>query len=232
MRTTTEALAQNFIAGRNLAKEYLLGEVKEAVFKNISVEISQGQFVAITGPSGSGKSTLLNLLGLMDRPSAGEIYFQGHEISKSDEGEWDRIRRTKVGFIFQNFNLLAALKSFENVGLSLLGFGLSAEEVIAKSHEALERVGMKEHAHKFPAQLSGGQRQRVAIARAFVHEPELIVADEPTASLDRKNAYDVMSILEKLSAEKKTTVLMASHDEEMYKKVPRILRLEGGMLHG
>ncbi len=217
------------ISARGISKVYCLGDTEDKVIDDLNLEIKATEFVSITGPSGSGKSTLLNLLGLMDAPTKGEIFFNGSLIS---EDSVDSVRRERIGFIFQNFNLFSALTARENVEFSLLGLETSEEKMKALSLKALERVGMTAHEHKFPHQLSGGQRQRVAIARAFVHSPSLIVADELTASLDRKNAEAVIELLKNLHNELKTTVLLASHDKEVYEKANRILKLEKGKLVG
>ena len=164
----------------------------------------------------------------MDKPSGGSIFFKGRETSRCSEDEIDEIRRTQLGFIFQTFNLFSAFTARENIEFSLLGIEPSDARRIERAQAALDAVGMKEFAHKMPKQLSGGQRQRVAIARAFVHQPQLIIADEPTASLDKQYAVEVMSILKKMHSQAGATIIMASHDEAVYSQASKILRIEGG----
>ncbi len=206
------------------------GEVEEVVLKGVDLEIQKGEFVAIVGPSGSGKTTLLNIIGLMDRPSDGKLNLMGTSVNFEDEDSLDQMRRQKMGFVFQSFNLLGALTCLENIELNLLGRDLTRDEVRQKALSALDQVEMRDHSHKFPYQMSGGQKQRVALARAFVHQPSLIVADEPTASLDQKNAERVASLLLEMKKSFGTTVVMASHDEKVFKFADRILKIKEGQI--
>lgn len=216
------------ISLRQIRKTYHRDENSEEVLKGIDLDIEKGEFVALVGPSGSGKSTLLHLIGCMDRPTAGTIHFDGRDLGGAPEAEVDAFRRQHLGFIFQTFNLMSLLNAVENVSLSLLGLVESPKERQARAMRVLESVGMADHALKLPRQLSGGQRQRVAIARAFVHKPDLILADEPTANLDRSYVSQVMELLESMRAEFKTTIVLATHDEEVYRRAQRVLRLQGG----
>lgn len=212
----------------NLTKCYGGDQIQEAVLKGLTFDFKVGDFVAITGPSGSGKSTFLHLLGLMDQPSGGSIYFKDRETSQCSEDEIDEIRRTQLGFIFQTFNLFSAFTARENVEFSLLGIEDSETKRKERALAALSQVGMKDHSEKMPKQLSGGQRQRVAIARAFVHQPKLIIADEPTASLDKQHAIEVMEIVKQMHRQAGATIIMASHDESVYRQANQILKIEGG----
>jgi putative ABC transport system ATP-binding protein len=211
-----------------ITKSYGRGQIEEQVLKGISANFGSKEFVAITGPSGSGKSTFLHLLGLMDKVTAGKILFRGKDTSTASEKEIDEIRRTQLGFIFQTFNLFSAFTARENVEFSLLGIEPENEIRAERALAALASVGMQDHANKMPKQLSGGQRQRVAIARAFVHRPCLIIADEPTASLDKQHAIEVMEILKQMYSQLGTTLILASHDQAVYSQAQRILKLEGG----
>lgn len=215
---------------RGLKKTFVRADVSEDVLKGIDLEVREGEFVALVGPSGSGKSTLLHLMGLMDRPTEGEISFRGGRIDNAREASLDEFRRLNLGFIFQTFNLMGRLKAWENVSVSLLGIEPSAKQRKALAIEALNKVGMQNQIDKFPREMSGGQRQRVAIARAIVHNPKLILADEPTANLDRSHVAAVIDLLVTLQKNLKLTIVMASHDPEVYEKADRVLKLHGGKL--
>lgn len=219
---------QELLRIEDIQKSYGGQQIEEVVLKGLSYTFGTQEFVAITGPSGSGKSTLLHIVGLMDKATRGKIFFRGRDISNGSDAEIDEIRRTQLGFIFQTFNLFSAFTARENVEFSLLGLEPSEEERIERALKALDSVGMREHADKMPKQLSGGQRQRVAIARAFVHRPPVIIADEPTASLDKHHAIEVMEILKKMQRELQTTLIMASHDQAVYSQAEKILKIEGG----
>lgn len=231
LERTYKAFVRHIFEIRGLKKVYQSGQVAELVFESLDLDIEESSFVAVTGPSGSGKSSLLNLIGLMDEPTEGEIVFESQKLGSLAEEEKDKIRRFKFGFIFQNFNLLSAMNVFENVGLSLLTSSLSEAEKADRIVQSLEVVGMGNYKDKFPDMLSGGQRQRVAIARAFVHRPRVIIADEPSASLDRKNSELILDAIDEMKRLQGSTVVMASHDEVMYSKADRVLRLEGGKFH-
>jgi len=221
-------LNSTLVKVQGLTKTYSRFDLNEEVLKGVDLDIQTGEFVALVGPSGSGKSTLLHLMGLMDQPTTGHVYFEGKALENAAEAVRDEFRRTNLGFIFQTFNLMSRLTALENVEISLLGLESSRAKRMAKAEEALQQVGMREHANKFPRQLSGGQRQRVACARAIVHGPRLILADEPTANLDRTHGMAVVELLASLKKNLQLTVVMASHDPEVYAKADRVLKLQGG----
>jgi putative ABC transport system ATP-binding protein len=193
-----------------VAKVYRTTEVETLALNGVSLEIDDGEFVAVMGPSGCGKSTLLNVLGLLDSPSGGEYWFFGEEVAKLPEARLTKLRREHIGFVFQSFNLIDDLSVAENVEVALLYRGVSAGERKRRVAEALERVGLAHRARHRPQQLSGGQQQRVAVARALVSSPRLILADEPTGNLDTANGDEVMRLLTEAAASG-VTVVMVTH---------------------
>jgi putative ABC transport system ATP-binding protein len=195
---------------QNVSKMYRTTEVETHALAGVSMEVQDGEFVAIMGPSGCGKSTLLNILGLLDSPDGGSYQFYGEEVAKYSEKQLTQLRRTGVGFIFQSFNLVDDLNVAENVEVSLLYRGVSGSDRRRRVAAALERVGLAHRMKHLPNQLSGGQQQRVAIARALVAEPKLILADEPTGNLDTENGAAVMQMLADINAAG-TTVIMVTH---------------------
>ncbi len=198
------------IATKNLKKVFTTDEVETTALNGVSLEIQEGEFVAMMGPSGCGKSTLLNILGLLDNPSHGEYHFFGNEVAKVTERQRAQFRKGAIGFVFQSFNLIDELTVFENVELPLLYLKVPAAERKAKVEAALERMSMMHRRNHFPQQLSGGQQQRTAIARAVVANPKLILADEPTGNLDSVNGEEVMKLLRTLN-EAGTTIVMVTH---------------------
>jgi putative ABC transport system ATP-binding protein len=194
----------------NVSKNYRTTEVETSALNDVSLEIAQGEFVAVMGPSGCGKSTLLNILGLLDSPDRGAYWFFGEEVARHSERELTALRRTGVGFIFQSFNLIDDLNVAENVEVSLLYRRIASGERRRRVSAALERVGIAHRARHLPHQLSGGQQQRVAIARALVADPKLILADEPTGNLDTENGNAVMTLMTQIN-EAGTTVVMVTH---------------------
>jgi putative ABC transport system ATP-binding protein len=204
--------ATPLIRVRGLTKTFSRGGETLDVLKGLDLEIMEGSFEALMGPSGSGKSTLLNLLAGLDKPSGGTIEVAGQRIDTMNEGQLAYFRSQTVGFVFQSFNLIPVLTAAENVELPLLLTKLSSAERKIRAQTALRVVGLEDRMHHLPKQLSGGQEQRVAIARAIVHDPKLIVADEPTGDLDRNSADEVLRLLTKLSKDLKKTILMVTHD--------------------
>jgi putative ABC transport system ATP-binding protein len=194
----------------DVTKSYFTSEVETLALSHVSIGIKQGEFLAIMGPSGCGKSTLLNILGLLDSPSEGRLFFLGEEVGRASERKLTLLRRAHVGFIFQNFNLIDDLTVEENVEVALIYRGVSAAERRRRSAAALERVGLPHRARHLPQQLSGGQQQRVAVARALVGDPQLILADEPTGNLDSANGDAVLGMLTEVAAAG-TTVVMVTH---------------------
>ena len=200
------------ISVKNVSKSYKRDDFTIPVLNNLSLDVSEGEFMALMGPSGSGKTTLLNLIAGIDRPTKGEINVAGTEIGKLSESALAKWRSNSVGFIFQFYNLIPVLTAFENVELPLLLTSLSKQERKEHVETALRLVGLEDRMYHYPKQLSGGQEQRVAIARAIVTDPVLIVADEPTGDLDRNSADEILGLLERLNKEFKKTIIMVTHD--------------------
>lgn len=196
----------------NLSKVFRTTEVETVALNHVNLEVNEGEFVAIMGPSGCGKSTLLNILGLLDNPTEGSYKLLGQEVANLHEKDRTRVRKGKIGFVFQSFNLIDELNVFENVELPLTYLGVKASERKQRVHDILKRMAISHRSQHFPQQLSGGQQQRVAIARAVVTNPKLILADEPTGNLDSKNGTEVMNLLSELNGEG-TTVIMVTHSQ-------------------
>ncbi|MDB5262620.1 MAG: transporter ATP-binding protein [Adhaeribacter sp.] len=211
----------------NLEKVYRTEEVETKALNKVSIEVNEGEFVAIMGPSGCGKSTLLNILGLLDEPDGGSFKFIGTEISKFNERNRADLRKKNIGFVFQSFNLIDELTVFENVELPLIYLGVSSAERKEKVEKVLEKMQIMHRRNHFPQQLSGGQQQRVAVARAVINNPKLILADEPTGNLDSTNGNEVMELLTELN-EAGTTVIMVTHSEHDARYAHRIIRLLDG----
>jgi putative ABC transport system ATP-binding protein len=214
---------------RDLYKEYRRGPEVVHVLDGLSLDIDAGEFVALMGPSGSGKSTLLNLLGGLDRPSAGVLEVQGEDLGRLGEAELARWRAGNVGFVFQMYNLLPVLTAERNVELPLLLSDLPAAERLRRARAALKLVGLAERAGHRPGQLSGGQEQRVGIARAIVTDPVLLLCDEPTGDLDRKSGDEILDLLQALNGQGKT-IVMVTHDPHAAERAQRLLHLEKGRL--
>lgn len=215
------------IKTENLQKVFRTDEVETWALNNVSIEVRQGEFVAIMGPSGCGKSTLLNILGLLDNPTGGTYSLNGVEVSKYTESQRTNIRKGVIGFVFQSFNLIDELNVYENIELPLLYMGVPASERNKKVEEAMRRMDISHRAKHFPQQLSGGQQQRVAIARAVVAGPKLILADEPTGNLDSKNGKEVMTLLSELHKDG-TTIVMVTHSKHDAGYADRIINLFDG----
>jgi len=213
-----------------LRKSYRVGETSVEALKGVSLDVLSGEMVALTGPSGSGKSTLLNLCGLIDTPDAGSRELGGMTIDGLDEIGLTRLRREKVGFIFQGFNLVPVMTVYDNVEYPLLLLGVSAAERRRLTLTALQQVGLEDYVRRLPDALSGGQRQRVAIARALVKSPALVIADEPTANLDSTTARQIVDLLHELAREHNASVVVATHDERMSSHCDRVLHLIDGEL--
>jgi putative ABC transport system ATP-binding protein len=213
-----------------LRKSYRVGEASVEALKGVSLDVSSGEMVALTGPSGSGKSTLLNLCGLIDAPDAGSRELCGTAINGLDEIGLTGLRREKVGFIFQGFNLVPVMTVFDNVEYPLMLLGVPPAARREQVMTALQRVGLEAFAARLPDALSGGQRQRVAIARALVKSPVLVIADEPTANLDSTTARQIVDLLHELAHERNASVVVATHDERMSSHCDRVLHLMDGEL--
>jgi len=197
------------------------------VLKGIDISVAKGEFVAVTGSSGSGKSTLLNIIGGMDRPDAGKVFVGGSEISSYGDEELTRYRRKKIGFVFQFFNLLPNITVFENVRIPLLLNNIRDEE---KAYALVKRVGLEDKEKSYPHQLSGGEQQRVAIARALVLDPEVLLADEPTGSLDSRTGQAIMELVLKLREETSKTILLVTHEEYVSQYASRTVKIRDGMV--
>ena len=212
-----------------LEKIFRTEEVETLALNKVSIEVKEGEFVAIMGPSGCGKSTLLNILGLLDNPTSGEYYLNGIEVSRYTEAQRTKLRKGIIGFVFQSFNLIDELNVYENIELPLPYMGVSAAERKKKVQEAMERMAIVHREKHFPQQLSGGQQQRVAIARAVVANPKLILADEPTGNLDSKNGQEVMNLLSELNKEG-TTIVMVTHSQHDAGFASRTINLFDGQV--
>jgi putative ABC transport system ATP-binding protein len=212
---------------RDLVKVYRVGDNQIRALAGVSVDIAQGEFIAVMGPSGSGKSTFMNLLGCLDRPTSGEYVLGARRVSELAGDELAEVRNRNIGFVFQNFNLLARTAALENVELPLVYAGVAAGERRNRALEMLTRVGLAERAGHQPAQLSGGQQQRVAIARALVTRPLLILADEPTGALDSRTSLEIMGLLQELNCQGMTVVLV-THESDVARFAKRMLRFRDG----
>ncbi len=212
---------------KNISKVFQTEEVETWALQNVSLQVKKGEFVAIMGPSGCGKSTLLNILGLLDNPTEGTYLLDGTDVSRMQEDERTELRKGKLGFVFQSFNLIDELTVLENIELPLLYMNVHKKERRQKVKEVVERVAMSHRAGHFPAQLSGGQQQRVAIARAVISRPHIILADEPTGNLDSKHGKEVMELLKELHREG-TTIIMVTHSLHDANYAERIINLFDG----
>jgi ABC-type lipoprotein export system ATPase subunit len=216
---------------RDVFKTYDLGEVQVRALRGVTLMLDRGEYVALMGPSGSGKSTLMNTLGCLDRPTSGSYRLAGEEVATMTSDERARIRNEHIGFVFQNFNLLARTSALENVELPLLyAPRTSARKRHERAHEQLERVGLGDRLHHFPSQLSGGQQQRVAIARAFVTGPSILMADEPTGNLDTRTSKEIMDLFRKLNETSGITVIVVTHDPAVARHARRIIVLRDGLV--
>lgn len=214
----------------NVWKIYKMGEVKVPALRGLNLKIVRGEFVAVQGTSGSGKSTALNSIGCLDMPTKGKVYLEGKDISKLPESELAQIRGRKIGFIFQQFNLISTLTALENVTLPMIFQNITSEERIKRAKELLEMGGLGGRINHKPSELSGGEQQRVAIARSLSNNPEVILADEPTGNLDSKTGETVINFLGKLHKEKKTTIIMVTHDASLAHHAQRIEFLKDGRI--
>jgi ABC-type lipoprotein export system ATPase subunit len=216
---------------RQVSKTYHLGEVEVHALRGATLSIEQGEYVALIGPSGSGKSTLMNTLGCLDRPTGGSYLLGGEEVATMSRDERARIRNRRIGFVFQNFNLLARTSALENVELPLLyRHDTSARQRRQRAKEALEKLGLGDRLDHHPGQLSGGQQQRVAIARALVNQPSILLADEPTGNLDSATSREVIELFRILNAQSGITVILVTHDQDVARHARRLLVLRDGQV--
>jgi putative ABC transport system ATP-binding protein len=213
-----------------LKKTYDLGEVKVEALRGVDVQICRGEFVAIMGASGSGKSTLMNILGCLDRPTSGRYRLEGMDVSQMSSDQLAEVRNKKIGFVFQNFNLLARTSALENVEVPLLYDGTTSRDRHTRALAALKAVGLETRAAHYPSQLSGGQQQRVAIARSLVNRPAIILADEPTGNLDSETSVEIMGILQGLNAQQQITIVLVTHEPDIAKYAERVIVFRDGLM--
>jgi len=224
-------MAKEIIKLINVWKIYRTDSIITEVLKGINLEVKRGEFVSLLGPSGSGKSTLLHIIGCLDKPTKGKVIIDGEDVSKLNDNELAEIRREKIGFVFQFYYLFPYLNALENVMLPMLIANESRKEAEERAKELLKMVNIDESLwYKKPNQLSGGQQQRIAIARALVNEPKILLADEPTGNLDSKSAQDVMKIFSEINKNKKVTIIMVTHNEELTKYSDRMIRIKDGKI--
>lgn len=219
-----------FISTKNLIKNYKLGKTIVNALRGIDIKITKGEYVCIAGPSGCGKSTLLNMIGLLDTPTSGEILFDDLCITSMKENDVHKFRKSRISFIFQSFNLVPVLNAYENIEFPLLLQRINVKERQKRIAQITEEVGIKEYLKHKPDELSGGQRQRVAIARALVIKPEVVLADEPTANLDSQNGKIILSLMQRLNKEEKTTFIIASHDNTIMSQANRVIKIADGRI--
>lgn len=215
-----------------VSKVYQLGEIPVQALKNASLDLKKGEFVAIMGPSGSGKTTLLNLIGVLDKPTKGQIYIDNRDITKLKDKELTKLRRKSVGYIFQFYNLIPVLSAFENVELPMLIAGMPKKEREERAHQLLEKVGLSGRENHRPDELSGGEQQRVAIVRALANRPSVVLADEPTGDLDSKTGKEVMTALRDLSKNEGATVIVVTHDPTVANLATKIFNMHDGEIIG
>ncbi len=213
----------------NISKTYRMGEVDITVLSGISLKVQSGELIAIMGPSGSGKSTLMNIMGCLDRPTGGTYHFESREISTLSNDELAAVRNSKIGFVFQTFNLLPRFSALKNVEVPLIYSGVPARLRRERAMPVLEQVGLSDRMHHKPTELSGGQQQRVAIARALVNNPPLLLADEPTGNLDSRSGSEVLDILTGLNRQG-VTIMIVTHDKDVAARCKRIINLKDGQI--
>jgi putative ABC transport system ATP-binding protein len=221
------------ISVRDLTKTYQVGDIEVRALRGASLDVHRGEFICVTGPSGSGKSTFMHIIGCLDRPTSGQYFLDGKDVSRMSKDELAVIRNRKIGFVFQGFNLLSRTTALDNVELPLLYNGalkLKTSERHKRAMESLEAVGLSERFHHYPNQLSGGQQQRVAIARALVTQPTILLADEPTGNLDTRTSIEVMGIFQQLNIQRGITILLITHEMDIAEYGTRLVRFRDGRI--
>jgi len=211
-------------------KVYQMGDVEIHALRGVSLHIDRGEFIAIMGASGSGKSTMMNIIGCLDRPTRGQYFLEGQDVSQLSRDELADIRNRKIGFVFQGFNLLPRTSALENVELPMLYLGIKTAERLQRAKEALDLVGLGSRINNMPNQLSGGQQQRVAIARALVNDPSIILADEPTGNLDSRTSVEVMDVFQRLNADRGITIALVTHEPDIAQYARRIIVFKDGRI--
>jgi ABC-type lipoprotein export system ATPase subunit len=220
----------NLIELKDIYKTYFLGEIQVPVLKGVSLNVGRGEMVALMGVSGSGKSTLMNILGCLDHPTSGEYWLDGEEVSRFSANQRATLRNQKIGFVFQNFNLLARTSAVDNVMMPLSYGNISDREARKRAMEMLTRVGLADRYHHHPSQLSGGQQQRVAIARALINQPPLLFADEPTGNLDSRTSEEVLAMFQHLNEREGITIILVTHDPGVAQHAKRTIRIHDGLI--
>ena len=229
---TNRSVPPALIAAHDLVKTYRMGEIQVHALRSVSLEIQEGEMIAIMGASGSGKSTLMNILGCLDRPTSGTYFLEGQDVSRLKDSQLAEIRNRKIGFIFQTFNLLSRTSALQNVMLPLIYTGTGRAEKRDRARQALEAVGLGDRMRHAPNELSGGQQQRVAIARALVTQPAILLADEPTGNLDSTSGAEVMGLLQALNRERGITLVLVTHDPQIAAYTQRTVHLHDGTITG
>ena len=222
-------MSGNVIVTKNISKTYGIGDIQVHALKNVSVTIKRGDYIAISGPSGSGKSTFMNILGCLDTPTSGKIFIEGADVSTLKDNQLAKIRREKIGFIFQKYNLIPTLNALENVALSMSFAGVKTKIRLERSEKLLDLVHLSKRMLHKPSELSGGEQQRVAIARALANDPSTILADEPTGNVDTKSGNNIMDILEDIN-HKGETIIVVTHDPAIAKRARRVLKIQDGIV--
>jgi len=220
------------ISVKNLVKTYVVGEVEVRALRGVNLDVERGEFLAVTGPSGSGKSTFMHIAGCLDRPTSGQYFLDGEDVSRMSKDQLANVRNRKIGFVFQGFNLLSRTSALDNVELPLLygGSGMKTADRHKRAMEVLTAVGLGNRADHHPNQLSGGQQQRVAIARALINNPSILLADEPTGNLDTKTSIEVMGIFQRLNQERAITVVLITHEMDIAEYGTRIVTFRDGQV--
>jgi len=220
------------ISVKNLIKTYVVGEVEVRALRGVNLEVERGEFLSVTGPSGSGKSTFMHIAGCLDRPTSGQYFLDGEDVSRMSKDQLAAVRNMKIGFVFQGFNLLSRTTALDNVELPLLygGSGLKSADRHKRAMEVLTAVGLENRADHHPNQLSGGQQQRVAIARSLINNPSILLADEPTGNLDTRTSIEVMDIFQRLNTERGITVLLITHEQDIAEYGTRIVQFRDGLV--
>ncbi len=217
---------------RDVWKTYCMKGVETNALRGVDLKVKKGEYASIIGPSGSGKSTLMHIMGCLDTPTKGKLFLDGSDVSEMNDNELARVRREKIGFVFQSYNLIPGLSAVENVSLPMRFSGFGRGDAQRRAKELLLRVGLKERMHHKPSEMSGGEQQRVAIARSLVNDPTIIMADEPTGNLDSKTGIEIMDLIEELHKKTGKTIIIVTHDKKLAKRAPRQISVLDGKIVG